>query len=45
MGFEGKHATPEQITTAVELVFSGLSIRKTATTLKGMGVKAIYRPS
>ena len=43
LGFEGKHASPEQITMAVELVFSGLSSRKTATTLKGMGVKTSHQ--
>ena len=40
LGFEKKHATPEQISTAVELVFSGLSTRKTAKALQGMNVKA-----
>ena len=42
LGFEKKRATPEQITTAVDLVFSGLSTRKTATALKGMGVRASH---
>ena len=37
LGFERKQATPEQICTAVELVFSGLSTRKAATLIKGMG--------
>ncbi len=43
LGFERKHATPEQITMAVDLVFSGLSTRKAATTLKGMGVKTSHQ--
>lgn len=43
LGFEGKHATPEQITMAVDLVFSGLSTRKTAFTLKGMSVKVTHQ--
>ena len=42
LGFEGKRATAERITTAVELVFAGLSTRKTATVLRGMGVKASH---
>lgn len=42
LGFEGKQASPDQIATAVELVFSGLSTRKTATVLKGMSVKASH---
>ena len=43
LGFEGKHATPEQITMAVDLVFSGLSTRKTAFTLKGMNIKVTHQ--
>ena len=43
LGFEGKRATPEQICTAVELVFSGPSSRKTATTIKSMGVRTCHR--
>lgn len=43
LGFEGKHATPEQITMAVDLVFSGLSTRKTATALKGMNIKVTHQ--
>ena len=39
LGFERKQATPEQITMAVDLVFSGLSTRKTATALKMTGTK------
>ena len=39
LGFERRQATPEQISTAVELVFAGMSTRKVATTLKGMGVE------
>ncbi len=42
LGFEGKTATPEQISTAVELVFGGLSTRKTATALKGMNVRVSH---
>ena len=42
LGFEGKRATAKQITTAVELVFAGLSTRKSATVLRGMGVKASH---
>lgn len=37
LGFENKQATPEQITMAVDLVFSGLSTRKAAATLKMTG--------
>lgn len=43
LGFEGKHATPEQITMAVDLVFSGLLTRKTAFVLKGMNVKVTHQ--
>ena len=43
LGFEYKQATPEQITMAVELVFSGLSTRKTATALKKMKVKVSHQ--
>ena len=39
LGFEKKQATPEQITMAVDLVFSGLSTRKTATALKMTGTE------
>lgn len=42
LGFENKRATPEQITTAVDLVFSGLSLRKTATSLHRMGVEVTH---
>ena len=38
LGFERKHATPEQITTAVDLLFSGLSSRKVAYHLGKAGV-------
>ncbi|MBI1658842.1 MAG: IS1/IS6 family transposase [Thaumarchaeota archaeon] len=38
LGFEGKRATPEQVSTGIELLFAGMSTRKVATTLKGMGV-------
>ena len=38
LGFEGKRATPEHITQAVELVFAGLSTRKAATFLEKAGV-------
>ena len=37
LGFEKKRATPEQMTTAVDLVFSGLSTRKVAASLKMAG--------
>ena len=43
LGFERKHATSEQVTTAVELLFAGMSNRKVATTLKGMGVKVTHQ--
>ena len=43
LGFEGKRAAPEQITQAVELVFSGLSSRKTTTFLKKAGVKVSHQ--
>ena len=42
LGFEKKQATPEQISTAVELVFGGLSTRKTAMALKGMNVRVSH---
>lgn len=38
LGFERKRFTPEQISTAVDLVFAGTSTRKTAKALKGTGV-------
>ena len=41
-GFDKKQATPEHISTAVELVFAGMSTRKTARTLKGMGVETSH---
>ena len=34
LGFEGRHSTPEHITIAVELVYAGLSIRKTSRALR-----------
>ena len=37
MGFERKQSTPEQITLAVDMVFSGLSSRKAAETLNKTG--------
>ncbi len=43
LGFERKRATPEQITTAVDLLFSGLSSRKVAYHLKKAGVKVSYK--
>ena len=43
LGFERKQATPEQITMAVDLVFSGLSTRKTAFALKGMNIKVTHQ--
>ena len=42
LGFEQSRATPEQITTAVELVFGGMSIRKTSTFLRKMNVKVSH---
>ena len=42
LGFERKRATPEQITTAVDLLFSGLSSRKTARSLKMSGLKVSH---
>ena len=42
LGFERKRATPEQITTAVDLVFSGLSTRKAAKSLEMTGVKVSH---
>ena len=42
LGFEGKQATPEQVSTAVELVFAGMSTCKTAKALHGMGVKVTH---
>lgn len=42
LGFEKKHASPQQVTMAVELVFSGLSTRKTATVLKSTGLDVSY---
>ena len=42
LGFERKRATPEQITMAVDLVFSGLSTRKTAATLKMSGASVSH---
>ena len=42
LGFEGKHATPEQITMAVDLVFSGLSTRKAAKSVEMTGTKITH---
>ena len=42
LGFEHKRATPEQITQAVELVFSGLSSRKAATFLEKANVRVSH---
>ena len=42
LGFERKQATPEQITTAVDLVFSGLSTRKVARSLEMTGLKITH---
>ena len=41
LGFE-KQATPEQITTAVDLVLSGLSTRRAARSLEMTGLKIIH---
>ncbi len=43
LGFERKHATPEQITQAVDLLFSGLSSRKVAKSLEMTGFKITYK--
>ena len=43
LGFEGKRSEPEAITMAVDLVFSGLSSRKTALALKRAGVRVSYK--
>ena len=43
LGFERKRATPKQVSTAVELLFAGMSTRKVSTTLKGMGVKVTHQ--
>ena len=43
LGFEKRWATPEQVSTAVELLFAGMSTRKVATTLKGMGVRVSHQ--
>ena len=42
LGFEKKHATPEQMTTTVDLLFSGLSSRKVAATLKMTDLKTTH---
>ena len=42
LGFEHKQATPEQITTAVDLLFSGLSSRKVAYHLKKANLKVSH---
>jgi transposase-like protein len=42
LGFEKKRATPEQITTAVDLLFGGLSSRKVASTLAMTGLKTTH---
>ena len=39
LGFEKKHVAPEQITQAVDLLFSGLSSRKVAKSLEMTGFK------
>ncbi len=43
LGFEHKRATPEQITQAVDLLFSGLSSRKVAKSLEMTGIKITYK--
>ena len=43
LGFERKRATPEQITTAVDLLFSSLSSRKVACHLKRANLKVSYK--
>ena len=42
LGFERKRATPEQITMAVDLLFSGLSSRKTAKSIRMTGADASH---
>ena len=42
IGFEKKRATPEQITMAIALLFSGLSSRKTAKSLEILGHKTSH---
>ena len=42
LGFEKKRATPEQITQAVDLLFSGLSSRKVAATMNMAGLKTSH---
>ena len=42
LGFERKRATPEQITMAVDLMFSGLSSRKTAKSIRMTGADASH---
>lgn len=39
LGFEGKQATPNDICVAVEMLFAGLSARRTAGVMKSMKVK------
>jgi len=47
MGFEGMHATPQMITSAMQLYFSGESLRSVEAFLKLQGVRAnhmtVYR--
>ena len=42
LGFERKQATPEQITTVVDLVFGGLSTRRVARSLEMTGLKITH---
>ena len=42
LGFERKRATPEQITMAVDLLFSGLSSRKTAKSIRMTGANVSH---
>ena len=42
LGFEKKRATPEQITMAVDLLFSGLSSRKTAKSVRMTGTNVSH---
>lgn len=42
LGFEKKQASPEHITQAVDLLFSGLSSRKVATAIKMVGVEVVH---
>lgn len=42
LGFERRRVTPKQVSTAVELAFAGMSIRKVVTTMQGMVVRVSH---